>query len=108
MIHITIITKFKGKVASTPPSSQTQHVGWTSDSVPPSGLSKKTSTDKNRDTETKIQKRKLTIKDSICQLDIRLSPTIRFVQKKTSTDKNRDTETQRHRDKIQKRKVTMK
>ena len=56
VIHITIITKFKGKVASTPPSSQTQHVGWTSDSVPPSGLSKKTNTNKNtEDKSTKTQ-----------------------------------------------------
>ena len=43
------------------------------------------------------------IPDPTCGVDIRLSPTIRFVKKKTSTDKIRDTET-----KIQKRKVTMK
>ena len=60
MVPTAIITKFKGRVASTPPLSQTQHVGWTSDSVPPSGLSKKTSTDqtetqRHRDTETKTQ-----------------------------------------------------
>ena len=46
---------------------------------------KKTRTDKNRETGTKIQKRKVTMKGPTCELYISLSPAIRLVKKKTKT-----------------------